>query len=227
MVRHWTQVRHVHFEMSEIFWKLEELFNENFIHLLELRETFVRDRWTAYAQEISDAGAPLENWIGFINCTRIKIVRPGGENAFQQVCFSGHKKFHCLTYQSPTTPDGLILALFGPVEGRRNNSTLLHNNNWNAKLQNCLTTDMCQFYVYGDSAYRIKPFLQRLLRGNLAEQLKNFNAAMYSMRVSVEHSNKDVKQEWLGQYFSLNLCVRKVPIGLLYKVLTNFRLCFY
>lgn len=53
---------------------------------------------------------------------------------------------------------------------------------------------------------------------------------MSSVRVSVEHTYKDLKQIWTSQDFSRKLKVREAPISILYvfsAILWNFRICFY
>ena len=72
--------------------------------------------------------------------------------------------------------------------------------------------------------------VQRPFIGVLTEQQKEFKASMSSVRISVEHNCKDIKQNWVSQDFSRNLKVRKSPVGLLYHpaaFLWNFRICFY
>ena len=39
--------------------------------------------------------------------------------------YNGHKRKDGLKYQLPTTPNGIIANLFGPVEGRRHDSSML------------------------------------------------------------------------------------------------------
>ena len=37
------------------------------------------NRAELYADSIKHAGAPLDSCVGFINCTKIKITKPGGD----------------------------------------------------------------------------------------------------------------------------------------------------
>ena len=50
------------------------------------------------------------------------ICRPGKN---QRVVYNGRKRIDALKFQSVVTPIGLIANLYGPVEGRRHNSTVL------------------------------------------------------------------------------------------------------
>ena len=43
----------------------------------------------------------------------------------REVYSSGHKRHHGLRYQAVTTPDGIVVHMYGPVIGRRHDSTML------------------------------------------------------------------------------------------------------
>ena len=64
-----------------------------------------------YAKAVRDKGGALENCVGFMDGTKIKMCRPGGERANQRANYSGHKRFHGLTYQTGTVPDDLIINI--------------------------------------------------------------------------------------------------------------------
>lgn len=59
----------------------------------------------------------MTNCVGFIDGTKIRIARPS-EYMHQRYVYSGHKRIHCLSYETITTPDGLIFHLYGSIEGR-------------------------------------------------------------------------------------------------------------
>ena len=50
------------------------------------------------------------------------VARPGEH---QRVLFNGHKRVHAIKFQSVVAPNGLIVNLFGPVEGKRHDSGML------------------------------------------------------------------------------------------------------
>lgn len=55
------------------------------------------------------------------------MVRPTchpGEH--QKVMYNGHKRVHGLKLQPVVAPNGLKANLFGPVEGKRHDSRMLH-----------------------------------------------------------------------------------------------------
>lgn len=178
-----------------------ELLNAKYGCLLDLNAELLRERAALYSSAIIREGAPLEDCVGFIDCTKVRISMPGGPNMNQRACYSGHKRFHCLSYQTLTTPDGLIFALYGPVVGRRYDLTLLLKGVWNETLQHSLITDNRQYYIYGDGAYQLRPWIQRPFVGNCTDEQKMFNKKMSSVRVSFEHNYKDLKQQWCSQDF--------------------------
>jgi len=63
------------------------------------------------------------------------MSRPGGAGANQWTCYSGHKRFYCLIYQTVTTPDGLMFYLYGPEVGCRHDMTLYRQRNLDSDLQ--------------------------------------------------------------------------------------------
>ena len=75
-----------------------------------------------FCDAIHRKGAALDNCWGFVDGTVRPVCRPG---RMQRVLYDGHKKVHALKFQSIAAPNGLIANLYGPVEGRRHDSTLL------------------------------------------------------------------------------------------------------
>lgn len=111
--------------LFEVFREVVEGFIEAKGHLIEsFHSELMTERSQIYADAIQRKGAPLDNCIGFIDCTKVQISRPGGNSSLQRDCYSGHKRFHCLLNQSVTTPDGLMFHLYGPEIGRRHDMTL-------------------------------------------------------------------------------------------------------
>ena len=105
---------------SEIFWEtLEKIVEAHGDLVTNVPVAFVRNHADAYASAIRESGAELDRYVTFIDRTKIKCARPGGADSYKRYLYSGHKRCHCLTYQTLTASDGLILHLFGPVEGRK------------------------------------------------------------------------------------------------------------
>lgn len=64
------------------------------------------------ARAIHRKGAALDNCWDFVDGTIRPICRPG-EN--WRVVYNGHKRVHCLKFQSVVPPNGMIANLFGPI----------------------------------------------------------------------------------------------------------------
>ena len=213
---------------------LSELFLDTLEHAYEIlkkyqnhfRSGLVVERAELYARKIFQKGSPLERCIGFIDGTGARISRPV---MCQELCYIGHKKCHMLKYQSVVGPDVWFLHAFGPVSGRRHDLTLYLQSDMDTLLEDTMSINGEQYYLYGDPAYVLRPWLQKGFTGaNLTPEQREFNSSMSPLRESVELGNKDIKQ-----YFSANDYVRqmralKTPAGLVNLVscgLSNIR-CF-
>lgn len=109
--------------------------------LLNVRRNFLRERTRSYADGIKAAGALLWNRLGFIDCTKIRINRLQGHGNLQRSCYSGQKRFHCLMYQTLTTPVGLVFFLYGAEVGCWHDLTLHVQRKWEFELKNYLNVD--------------------------------------------------------------------------------------
>ena len=216
--------------LSEIFWETVESFVSNHGHLVtEFKTALMRDRAQVYADSVSEKGAPLDKCVGFMDCTKIRMERPGGENSMQRSCYSGHKRMPCLIYQTITTPDGLIFSLYGPEVGRRHDITVLRSSGVSEILQDCLQIDGEQFYIFADKAYILRPWMQVGFDSTTATvEQQMFNTEMCKVREAVEWSYKEIKLMWTRNDFARSLKVRQAPISLIFitsTVLLNFKTC--
>lgn len=218
-------------QLCEVFWEVLRMLLRTRSHLLSIRPGLLRNRARTYAAAIHSLGAPLDRCVGFIDCTKVKMCRPSGPNIDQRCCYSGHKRFHCLNYQTLSTPDGLIFALWGPEVGRRHDLTLMRKSGWDPILSEVLVIDGIQFYIFGDAAYRLSPHIQVPFRFvGATEEERQFNTRMSAARVAVEWHYKDVKQMWSMNDFARRLKVKQSPIACMYiasVLLLNFRTCMY
>ncbi len=80
----------------------------------------------AIAEKAGIPDARAMGIMGYIDGTIKRICKP---TLFQAVCYSGHKKLHGMKYQIVTGADGIMYNVYGPVEGRRHDITLLHKSN--------------------------------------------------------------------------------------------------
>ena len=64
--------------LCEVFWEVVEEFIEERGHLLEtFRADLMSKRAHIYAEAVERRGAPLDNCVGLIDCTKIQMSRPG------------------------------------------------------------------------------------------------------------------------------------------------------
>ena len=158
----------------------------------------------------------MNNCVGFIDCNKIQMCRPGGTSSNKRSVYSGHKRYPCLLSQLITTPDGLVFHLFGPVEGRRHDMTLYRMSNTEELLQNSLLIDGKQYCIYGDAAYSFRPWLQVGFSNTSAnEERRIFNALMSAVREAVEWNYNDIKLYFTSQDMKRKLKCHEAPIALM------------
>ncbi len=111
-------------ELSIIFNATLTHIHDHFGHLLTtLNQDWLSPQHLAqYARVVNDKGGPSINCWGFIEGTERPICRP---SIYQRECFSGHKRVHCLKFQSVQVPNGLIAHMFPLLEGRRHDAAML------------------------------------------------------------------------------------------------------
>ena len=82
----------------------------------------------------------------------------------------------------------MIANLYGPVEGNRDDTTMLRISGLMLILENfSLRSQHERLCIYGDPAYHLRWYLQAPFRGAyLAQQQKAFNDSMARVRASVE-----------------------------------------
>ena len=73
----------------------------------------------------------------------------------------GHKKIHAIRFQSVTAPNGLIANLYGPVEGKRHDRSMLGMSGLLNQLQQYSHKGKRDILcTYADPAYPLRPQLQ-------------------------------------------------------------------
>lgn len=201
-------------QLSEIFWEALE----NFVQLrkntvMTWRSDLMLARAPLYASYIARV-APLQKCVAYLDCTKMKVARPGGPNANQRALYSGHKRTWCFKFQTLSTPDGLIFNLFGPEDGRRHDLTLYSKSELDSTLEQNLMIGGQRYYVYADQAYMLRPWLQiGYERNNITPHQQEFNSSNNAARTAVEWSYKDLRQAWTAVDFQRKMRVRESPIA--------------
>ena len=126
--------------LDEMFYFTVQKFYGSFSHLIRnINSSLWISRAPLYAAAISEKGLSMSHCIGFIDGTKLQISRPKGRS--QRATYSGHKRINCIKFQAISAPDGLILHLFGPVEGGKHDLTMYRESEVDASLASILLID--------------------------------------------------------------------------------------
>lgn len=155
-----------------------------------------------------------------------RICRP---SKYQKEVYSGHKRVHCLKYQSIVTPNGMIANLYGPEVGRRHDSYMLKQSKVLEDFQQHLGAE--DYYIYGDSGYPMKRHLITPYLGSaLTDEQIQFNVTMSKMRIAVEWEFGDLYEQFAFLSFKYNhkIFIQQVAkCYLVSTILKNCRTCLY
>ncbi|KAF7292162.1 hypothetical protein MIND_01243300 [Mycena indigotica] len=137
-----------------------------------------------------------------------------------RLVFNGWKRIHCLKYHSLITPDGIVIHIYGPVEGRRHDETVYQQSGLSALLEkHFVKPDGSPLFIYGDPAYTVAGRVLAGYKGAaLSPEQIQFNTLMSRCREPVEWSFKEVVQQFPFLDFSRNHKVLLSPCGLWYLV---------
>lgn len=98
--------------------------------------------------------------LGFLDGTARPICRVGGHSLYQESLYDGHHHMHAFDYQALSTPDGIIVMLFGPVSGRRTDAFMVKQSGIAGMIdQYCWDEEGKQYFVYADAGYTSDPFI--------------------------------------------------------------------
>lgn len=182
-----------------------------------------------FADAVHRKGAALRTCFGFIDGTVRAVARPVRN---QRISYNGHKRKHAFKCQSVSTPDGLIVHLHGPHEGKVHDATLLQRSGLLAILDtHAHDPDGQDLHIYGDPAYGLTAHLISPYKGaHIDDMQQAFNASMSAVRVSVEWAFGKVTQQFAFLDFAKNQKLLLQPVGAFYTVgvlLTNCHTCLY
>ena len=182
-----------------------EHVHNRFPHLVDERSfTSWAPHFRSFADAFANKGVPIPNLIGFIDGKLWPVCRPTSN---QQELYSGHKRIHGLKTQGIVFPNGIQPYPFGPVNGRRHDSTVLRRSRiiqileevcrggpsaWHTA-PNGLGDD---YVLFGDSAYPLSAFLWRMYKGAMAAWQRAFNTVMSPERVAVEWGFGKIVNLW-------------------------------
>ncbi|XP_050515978.1 uncharacterized protein LOC126890879 [Diabrotica virgifera virgifera] len=174
-----------------------------------------REKLSAYSNSIAAKGAAVQNCWGFIDGTARPICRP---TELQEEYYSGHKRVHCLKYQSLICPDGIIVSLLGAYSGRRHDAFIFGQSGLYTQLERKCTFPDCIYVIYGDQAYGIRELLLCPYPGRgITEQQQNFNLSMSVTRQAVEWGFQKIISQFAFLDFKKNQKLLLQEVELMFK----------
>lgn len=161
--------------------------------------------------------------------TTLDNIPVGDRENLQKVCYSGHKRRHCLNYQGVCTPDGICVSFFGPMEGRLHDSTMLRDSMLFPYLENHSVIQQQDVLIYGDPAYGTDAMLCSPFQDAHAGSVeKRFNELMSQNRVSIEWMFGILKRKWAFIDWNKKHKILLTPVARMVRVamlLTNAATC--
>jgi len=207
-------------------WALEHI-HANHGYLLKFDAVRIAAKLEDYAHAVQEKEAPLLRCVGFIDGTARHLARPSSN---QRMFFSGHKRAHCIKFQSIMMPDGIIVHLSGPWNGARHDAGMFRESGIASSIGCHLNVNQLQYYLYGDPAYPLTDFLITPYRDvPLSDYQREFNKRMSRVRESVEWGFQKVISLFAFLDFKKNLKLHLQPVGKYYLVgalLANCHTCF-
>lgn len=204
--------------ISKIFCEVAKKFNtERRALVTTLCKNLNSERAKNYAEFIHRTGSPLGSCTGFLDDAKILIAGLGGPSCSQRCMYSGHSRCHCLTYQTVSTSDGLIMNPHGPVESRRSDGFIFKLSKLGIQMEEKFVTAGKLYCIYGDQAYVLRPWVYTSCsRPTATGTHLVYKILMNAARVSVEHSHGEVKTHFTTMYFKSRVKLSAEPKGMLY-----------
>ncbi|XP_033754685.1 protein ALP1-like [Pecten maximus] len=217
--------------MSFIINELLDFLHDTHGHLLrDLNRSWLSEQnLDEFANAVRAREGPLPNCWGFIDGTVRPVCRP---THHQKLIYNGHKRVHALKYQSVVTPNGLVVNMFGPIEGKRHDAGMLRESQLQQQMRQYMTTPTGDMYaVYGDPAYPLTPYIITPYRGGVVSANQPlFNKKMSDVRICVEWTFGKILALFSFLDYKKNLKLYLQPVGKYYLVgtlLTNCHSCLY
>lgn len=126
--------------------------------------TTTPERLEEYARGFWRRGVPemIRIW-SVIDVKKVKTCRP---THGQRALYSGHKKIHCLKFQTLQAPDGLVLHCSYCADGRRGDGHILQVSGLIEWARSRI--ELLPYYIFGDSAYPLSDVIISMYRGTAA-----------------------------------------------------------
>ncbi|CAB1120410.1 unnamed protein product [Ectocarpus sp. CCAP 1310/34] len=187
---------------DRLFWGIAE---QMICDIFNLTIEAIFDRWGHLVNQLQHDAILSKIDMGFVDGTIRAISRPKRN---QRLWYNGWKRKHALKYQAIDTPDGIIRMLWGPILGRRHDVAMVGESGLLQDLQQWFNDAAgTPYYVFGDPAYSLSPWLLAPYKGVLNAFEQAFNTAMSSVRVSVKWGFGKIVALWpacgLGKQYAV------------------------
>ncbi|KAH9154499.1 hypothetical protein AeRB84_003416 [Aphanomyces euteiches] len=138
-------------ELCRIFSHVLDFLYEKYKVELEFDADMLNECGVLSRNAIADKTGVQSSCAAFIDGTVRPIARP---TYFQKQAYNGCKRVHSIKFQSVSLANGLIVAMYGPIEGRRHDIILLKRSDIGHKWQRWAPPGA---YMYGDPSYPLRP----------------------------------------------------------------------
>ena len=184
-----------------------------------------RARLEDYANAFQRHGVPeMLRLFGVVDTKKQAVCKP---SRHQRALYSGHKRVHCVKYQTLEGPDGLILHCTPCFDGRRGDGYILRKSSLVEFLQQ--NPLFIGYVILGDSAYPNNDVMVSVFKGRqLPAAAERFNSVMCPIRTCVEWGYGKIVQYWAFVDFKKQMKIQRVRVEAMWHVavfLTNALTC--
>ena len=110
-------------------------------------------------------------------------------------------------------PDGLIGFLYGPFEGRVNDTRMLKKFGLQRRLRHLFSIQgQRPLYLFGDKAYKSQQFIMAFYVGIRSRWHKKFNKKIATLRIGCENAYGITQMLWLANVFKCQLKLGFMPV---------------
>ncbi|RDB30989.1 hypothetical protein Hypma_000158 [Hypsizygus marmoreus] len=115
--------------------------------------------------------------------------------------FNGWKQIHCLKYHLLLTPDGIMIHIYGPVEGRQHDETVYKESSLEDILKaHFHTPEEAELFIFGDSGYSCHGHILTPYKDPQTEAQHSWNSQMSKVHEPVDQNAKVLLQP-CGLYY--------------------------
>jgi len=145
------------------------------------------------SEAVYEAGAPSRGCIGFVDTTYIRSLRP---SKLQRNYYNGYYG-HGWKYLTVALACGLSGHAFGPCTVRAGDGRIVRESGLEFEMKNlCFRNGQWKYFIYGDWAFGLRPWLWTQIRFPNDEDEEAFNSLWSRCRTAVEWKYHVIKGAW-------------------------------